>query len=313
MSIRHSSITSAESLVTSRSETRKGFIDFAIEKNRRAQPYIDEAKALRHFASQAATPEELINIPEIRSALLTASGLSDKATAYFDDNAKKKAIDGMIEEFLKPIGAEFIDEVVYRFLLIKGDTLGGSMRNIIGSLAQKRLVRHFLSVLNTSNTDYIWLPVKCRKWRRKEADDYGVEDSLKAISWDYGKGSRTLGFNLKIQAVDKNVDICLFSCAPTDYVKAIGDKSLHLMFGELKGGIDPAGADEHWKTANSALGRIRAAYAGHTIKTSFIGAAIEKGMAEEIYAHLASGQLNMAANLTKDSQMYDYCQWVLAL
>ncbi len=26
-----------------------------------------------------------------------------------------------------------------------------------------------------------------------------------------------------------------------------------LMLGELKGGIDPAGADEHWKTANTVL------------------------------------------------------------
>jgi len=27
--------------------------------------------------------------------------------------------------------------------------------------------------------------------------------------------------------------------------------------GELKGGIDPAGADEHWKTANKALDKMR--------------------------------------------------------
>jgi hypothetical protein len=30
--------------------------------------------------------------------------------------------------------------------------------------------------------------------------------------------------------------------------------------GELKGGIDPAGADEHWKTARTALQRIDDAF-----------------------------------------------------
>ncbi|HAJ78349.1 MAG TPA: hypothetical protein DCO75_01135, partial [Fibrobacteres bacterium] len=31
-------------------------------------------------------------------------------------------------------------------------------------------------------------------------------------------------------------------------------------FYELKGGIDPAGADEHWKTAKTAIDRIVSAF-----------------------------------------------------
>lgn len=56
------------------------------------------------------------------------------------------------------------------------------------------------------------------------------------------------------------------------------------MLGELKGGIDPAGADEHWKTANTALDRIRNSFAnvGYSVKTSFVGAAIANAMAVEI-------------------------------
>ncbi|MCM1511616.1 MAG: hypothetical protein NC112_00630 [Oxalobacter formigenes] len=310
-------ILSAESLVTSRAETRKGFIDFALEKNRRAQSYIDEAKALRYFASKAASPDDLLVIPEIRSALLTASGLSDKAIAYFDESAKTKAINEMIEEFLKPVGDEFIDEVVFRFLLIKGDSLGGSMRNVIGSLAQKKLVRNFLSVLNLFDIEYFWLSNKGKVWRNRPSDDFGIEGDIKAISWNCGKGNRTLDFNMKIRAVDKNVDICLFSCSHDSYAngKIIEETSRHLMFGELKGGIDPAGADEHWKTANTALERIRNAYSRKEryIMTSFVGAAIEKSMAEEIFSQLSSHRLNMAANLTKDNQMYEYCNWILSL
>jgi type II restriction enzyme len=87
------------------------------------------------------------------------------------------------------------------------------------------------------------------------------------------------------------------------------------MLGELKGGIDPAGADEHWKTGNTALNRIRAAFAENklNIATSFIGAAIEKKMATEIFTQLKQKTLSCAANLTIDAQLVNYCDWLLKL
>lgn len=87
------------------------------------------------------------------------------------------------------------------------------------------------------------------------------------------------------------------------------------MLGELKGGIDPAGADEHWKTANSALNRIRDAFSSNdlTIKTSFIAAAIEKKMASEIFEQLQRGILSNSANLTIHSQLVNFCNWLLTL
>jgi len=85
--------------------------------------------------------------------------------------------------------------------------------------------------------------------------------------------------------------------------------------GELKGGIDPSGADEHWKTGNTALNRIRESFANRSLKieTSFIAAAIEKKMATEIYAQLQSKKLSCAANLTIDEQLVYYCDWLLKL
>ena len=41
----------------------------------------------------------------------------------------------------------------------------------------------------------------------------------------------------------------------------LNNTAAFVALGELKGGLDPAGADEHWKTANSALGRIRKGFA----------------------------------------------------
>ncbi|WP_289299592.1 AvaI/BsoBI family type II restriction endonuclease [Duncaniella muris] len=85
------------------------------------------------------------------------------------------------------------------------------------------------------------------------------------------------------------------------------------MFGELKGGIDPAGADEHWKTGNSALARIRSAFRPTPVCTSFIAAAIEAKMATEIWDQLSDSTLSFAANLTDDGQLTSYCAWTLSL
>ena len=72
-------------------------------------------------------------------------------------------------------------------------------------------------------------------------------------------------------------------------------------------------ADEHWKTANTALDRIRTSYAikGLQIQTSFVGAAIERAMAGEIYSQLRRGIMTNGANLTNTNQLVEYCNWLL--
>lgn len=89
----------------------------------------------------------------------------------------------------------------------------------------------------------------------------------------------------------------------------------YLALGELKGGIDPAGADEHWKTARTALSRIQEAFAKHKLKphTFFIGAAIEAKMAKEIWAMLKRGTIENAANLTNDHQIASMTRWLCSL
>ena len=42
-------INEAEDLVTPREETRAGFIAFALEKNRRSTPFIEEAKVFKQI------------------------------------------------------------------------------------------------------------------------------------------------------------------------------------------------------------------------------------------------------------------------
>lgn len=92
--------------------------------------------------------------------------------------------------------------------------------------------------------------------------------------------------------------------------KVLADEKNYLVIGELKGGIDPAGADEHWKTANTALGRVRTAF-NRQLSLIFIGAAIEASMAQEIFSQYQSGELANCANLTDDNQLASLCAWLI--
>ena len=44
MALHNNCISRAEDLITTREQTRSGFIEAALEKNRKALPYIEDAK-----------------------------------------------------------------------------------------------------------------------------------------------------------------------------------------------------------------------------------------------------------------------------
>lgn len=314
-------VNSYSELVTSHAQTKAGFIEAALTKNERAKPYIEQAKSLRTYARQVDDPHRLLAIPQIRDALITASGLSDKALKYFDAEDKTEAINKLIETFLVPAGERFADELVYRFLIVRGDSLGGGMRNYVGSIAQIKLIRKILSVLELRSLNYNILTTKNKtknRWQAKNYEnDYRMAEDIAAIAWTSTNGPRVLFFNAKIPLVNNNIDICLFEGTCESYaggaIAAVSEKAI--MLGELKGGIDPAGADEHWKTGNAALNRIRAAYgrSGLSVRTSFVAAAIENKMAGEIWEQLMDGTLDNAANITVDAQLTMYCNWLIEL
>jgi hypothetical protein len=110
--------------------------------------------------------------------------------------------------------------------------------------------------------------------------------------------------------------MCIFNNSP-DKVEATEYKSSksYVALGELKGGIDPAGADEHWKTARTALDRIREAFSkeGVTPYIFFVGAAIEKKMSSEIWNQLETGILSNAANLNDENQVASISIWLCSL
>jgi hypothetical protein len=147
-------------------------------------------------------------------------------------------------------------------------------------------------------------------------EDSEIELCLRGLSWKNEGGNRTLIYNLTVPLVKNNVDMCLFYISPQE-LEATEYKSVksYIALGELKGGIDPAGADEHWKTARAAFDRIREAFstAGHSPHTFFVGAAVEKRMASEIWSQLENGLLSNAANLNDDRQIASISRWLCNL
>lgn len=72
--------------------------------------------------------------------------------------------------------------------------------------------------------------------------------------------------------------------------------------GELKGGADPAGSDEHWKTATRAFERILSAVdkTGRPIpKLSFIATILVDRVAREAALWIQQGKLTSVYNLTQ--------------
>ena len=309
-------LTGSTDLITPPEEIRAGFVALALERNRQATPFVEQARALKVLAQQVKYPIDLLKIDGIQTALLTAAGFSDKAVRHTDEINQTRAIEQLIENFLEPAGAEFVEELVYRFLLTRGDSLGGTMRNIAGKLAERKLTRAIISALTLTKTNYQWLNTVSNTWITGKNGEADIELSVKGLSWERNGETRTLIYNRTIPLVKKNIDMCLLCCTTDEIKPAIFRvPEQFIAFGELKGGIDPAGADEHWKTAQTALTRIRTSFATENLSPDlfFIGAVIVDSMAQEIWRHLEKGTLKNAANLTKADQVASLSNWLVSL
>ncbi len=308
-------LKSYKDLITTYDETRAGFVMLALEKTRRSTPVVEEARSLKALASKVNNPVELLQLKKIQPALLAAAGVSDKALKHLNEEDKKEAIKHLIAHYLEPAGIAFVEELVFRFLITRGDTLGGSMRNFGGILAERKLARAVIASLSLAGIPFNWLDSRSGQWLKGSKDEADIEYYIKGLNWENGKNFRTILYNCKVPIVGKNVDFCLLACKFEDSLECLKQPSLFVALGELKGGIDPAGADEHWKTASKALSRIRDAFKGKGLKPElfFIGAAIQDSMAKEIWSDLEKGFLRSAANLTVSAQIASICNWITSI
>ncbi len=290
-------IKRASDLVTSHQAVCSGFLDQALTKTQKATPYVEAALSFWRMLQDAAEISELLQSTEYRDHLLAAAGFSDKAMNHLSQPELSQALQKVFETFLKRSGTHFREEVFCRYLLTRGDALGGQMRNVTGAAGQTRLTKAILEALKrTGTTHNTLLAVNGEKIQR--------------ISWS----SRRLLFGVKPKLINKSIDVILLDTASGNDKETLLERpAAYLACGELKSGIVPAGADEHWKTAKTALSRIRSKLKRACPSLFFVAAAIETAMAKEIFRDLKKGYLTHAANLTDDRQVEDLASWLISL
>jgi hypothetical protein len=94
-------LRSSADLKTSYEAYRAGFVALALEKNRRATPFVAQARALKSAAAEAKVPSDLLSMVQIRPAVLTAAGVSDKALNYLAEEDKTQAITELIANVVR--------------------------------------------------------------------------------------------------------------------------------------------------------------------------------------------------------------------
>jgi hypothetical protein len=310
-------IQQSSELITTSEQTRQGFIRWALEKNTLMAPYVDKARALQAAGLRASTPAELLLLPDIQSALATAAGISDKATARLSSDDKLQAIRNMIHDHLEPAGPAFVEELVYRFLLVSGGSLFGQTNNVVGKYAQLILTRALVANLALLDQPYQVQYVGTARWVAPPSSSTGIERFVKGLAWASSSHPRVVLMNVKVPVVQSNVDIVLLNCTPERALERgiLANTAMFVALGELKGGDDPAGADEHWKTARSALQRIWTAFAAVELrpKSLFIGSSISPRMSDEIWGYLERHVLDNAANLNHSVQLNSICRWLCSI
>lgn len=296
-------IKTAADLVTTAADTKGGFLLQAGAKTEKAERYVEAGERLVRELSKYRNPDELFKEAKdtVIDEVVAASGYSDKAAKYFSKEELRKAAQANLKKTYTNDPDRWKQRVASRYLLTRGDSLGGEMRNWVGAQAGKELAEHLSAALK-------------RRGVKAEFASDPKSGKVRSIKWK----NRRLVVDRKSPLVGKNVDVILLDDSKPD---GSGDEERervllknpdkYIACGELKGGIDKAGADEHYKTANAATGRIRKAVP--KVKTFFVGRAIEAAMAEEIYAELKSGDLDNAANLTKEAQIESLAEWLVQL
>ena len=297
-----SPIESARELVTTPAATQQGFVEQALKKTQVANEYVAQAYRLRERLQAIGGPQEAIDIQDIQEGLIAAAGFSDKAINNLNlpADVRRPVLLTILERIHEEAGVNWRDEVVFRFLLTRGDSLGGSMRNITGSIATSKFSQAILNVLDERGVAY------------QTTYSRSNPDKIQRIAWP----DRTLHFDRTSGFIRKNIDVILLRNPGNrrNATQGLNNREDYVACGELKGGIDPAGADEHWKTASTALGRIRGGFPVRVPPALFfVGAAIEDAMAEEIFSQLQSGELAFAANFNVPEQLSELVTWLTSL
>jgi type II restriction enzyme len=294
-----------EQLVTTKQETVRGFSRQCKARARWLLYSID-------LISKEIEKNELSD-----EILRKIYGISNKAYSHINKEDKFKELIEEIESFLKEeINEKEIKHYKKLFAIgTEGDSIGGSLRNWTGKISEfefysklfnSRLFKdyeievEFSDEMHTLNLANFSKHMKSYiKTMEEKPYKFKESPNLKSIKMnDYkllcNRTPKWIGKNIDMIIVKENVSSTQI------------EKDDCTLFGEIKGGFDPAGSDEHWKTAKSALDRIRRQQGNKEWNYIFAGRCIVDSVADEIIEMIDNGDLSFAININEtDGKMWD--------
>lgn len=272
-------------LITKDKVVSKGVIWQARKKQMLTEEIFKNASEAKRRIKKMNSFNEIIQDPLTFDFILSACMLSKKSILHFTRDGLLSYISKNIE-FSKLKEQNYLNELERYYLMTSGESIGGKLRNIIGQKGNEIFLDYILKFLTENNIQYTVI---------KKNDNYQSIETNDVVFL----------FNKKPKFIGKSVDFILLK-KNTDGKYNIEDPNSYISIGELKSGIDPAGADEHWKTAATAIFRIHKCFESLNIKTPevfFIGGAISRHMADEIINMINKRKISAAANLNYQNQM----------
>jgi type II restriction enzyme len=275
-----------EDLVTNRELVIKGVLWQAKRKLKMTENTRMRLQETAQNLMNVVSFKEILSEPLLVQFCMFSEMISKKSYNHFTTNERALIIKSIIT--LKKLkDPDYISSLIDRNMIMEGEVIGGKMRNIIGQKGESIFLLSMIERLNDSKIKY-----KIDKTRT---------DKFSSIEWN----NKKVFFNKTPKFIGKNIDFILIERNEEGDFDVENPKTF-ISAGEIKGGIDPAGADEHWKTASHALRRIEEKFSADGLVSPnlfFVGGAISNHMASEVLESIRSGNLTSAANLNYSDQL----------
>ena len=281
----------ARDLVTKEEHIIKGVMWQAKQKRQLSKDIVKNSLEAKKKLRKINDVEEIFEDSLLLDFILAATMLSKKSIQHFSHSKLVSYIKKEID-FERITEQNYLNELEKYYLQTAGEAVGGKIRNIIGKKGNDIFVRYIQEYLDKKEIPY---NVKIKN------------NNIQLIETD----KLVILFNKKPNFIGKSVDFLVIK-KYKDGSYNMEDHNQYISAGELKSGIDPAGADEHWKTARTALSRIHKAFVQQGIDSPnifFIGGAISKHMAEEIIENMDKWSMTGSAVFFI---LFNICYWITA-
>jgi hypothetical protein len=276
-------------------------------------PLIEHAKALRVAVAHCGSARELLAMTEIQAALLTAAGVSDAELQQCSDEDKVRAVRGLVEKVLIPADAHFVDELIYRFLLVKGERFKSSTANLSRVIAARRLARGIAAALHVRSMPLSLRLKGCARWELWDSSVCDVPLAVEGIAWVQAEQPRLLLFNPEL-AQGSEVDVAVFAHDHAAQAQPAQLPPNLIGLGVIQPESGTADRSGNWAWHQDRLTNARNRWdaAAKRPYMFFVGTGAEETADADTWFEVQQGSPTRAANGRNAAQLGALCQWIVA-